>query len=210
MTERLNWTEISAAIGDFGTVDANLSPSPFSIRLYAVCYCRTFIAFISLPQTNLGDKPAIWCHFIVQETRSQRNQWLCLIWKGTVLWFHAYLQRWATDCIFLLLKGRATHRSWASVSAEAGQLAVSDNLGALVPALLEHWCILFSHVLCAQSCLTLCGTMEGSSPRSSVHGILQVRILGWVVISFSRGSAWPRDRTWVSCVSFISRWILYH
>jgi len=36
---------------------------------------------------------------------------------------------------------------------------------------------------------------------SSVHGILQTRILEWVVISFSRGSSWPRDLTQVSCNS---------
>ena len=35
-------------------------------------------------------------------------------------------------------------------------------------------------------------------PGSSVHGISQARILEWVVIPFSRGSSWPRDRTWVS------------
>ena len=36
---------------------------------------------------------------------------------------------------------------------------------------------------------------------SSVHGILQARILKWVAISFSRGSSWPRDRTQVSCIA---------
>ena len=41
---------------------------------------------------------------------------------------------------------------------------------------------------------------------SSVLGILQVRILEWVAIPFSRGSSWPRDRTWVSCTAGI----LYH
>ena len=44
-----------------------------------------------------------------------------------------------------------------------------------------------------QSCLTLCNPMDSSSPGSSVHGILQARILGWAAISFSRGSFWPRD-----------------
>ena len=36
---------------------------------------------------------------------------------------------------------------------------------------------------------------------SSVHGILQARILEWVAIPFSRGSSQPRDRTWVSCIA---------
>ena len=37
-------------------------------------------------------------------------------------------------------------------------------------------------------------------PGSSVHEILQARILEWVAISFSRESSQPKDRTWVSCV----------
>ena len=53
----------------------------------------------------------------------------------------------------------------------------------------------------AQSCPTLCNPMDCRSiPCSSVHGILQARILEWVAISFSRGSSWPRDRTWVTCI----------
>ena len=53
----------------------------------------------------------------------------------------------------------------------------------------------------AQSGLTLCDPMDYSPPGSSVHGILQVRILEWVAISFSRGSSQPRDRTRVSCIA---------
>ena len=43
--------------------------------------------------------------------------------------------------------------------------------------------------------------MDYSLPGSSVHGIFQARVLEWVAISFSRGSYWPRDRTWVSCIA---------
>ena len=50
----------------------------------------------------------------------------------------------------------------------------------------------------AQSCLPLCDPMDCSLPGTSVHGIFQARILGWVAISFSRGSSRPRDQTWVS------------
>ena len=39
-----------------------------------------------------------------------------------------------------------------------------------------------------------------SPPGFSVHGILQTRILEWVVISFTRGSSQPRDWTQVSCM----------
>ena len=64
----------------------------------------------------------------------------------------------------------------------------------------------YCHVLCAcmrakllQSCLTLCNRMRCSPPTSSVHGVLQARILEWVAVSFSRGSSQPRDKTRVSC-----------
>ena len=46
--------------------------------------------------------------------------------------------------------------------------------------------------VCAKS---LCNAMDHSLLGSSVHGILQARILEWVAISFSRGSSWPRDGT---------------
>ena len=49
----------------------------------------------------------------------------------------------------------------------------------------------------AQSRLTLLRPHEFSPPGSSVHGILQARILAWVAISSSRGSSRPRDRTCV-------------
>ena len=45
---------------------------------------------------------------------------------------------------------------------------------------------------------------------SSVHGILQARILQWVAISCSRGSSWPRYETHFFWVSSIGKWILYH
>ena len=66
-------------------------------------------------------------------------------------------------------------------------------------AVLKFLCV------CLQSCLTLCGPMDCSSPSSPVHGVSQARILEWVAISFSRESSWPRDWTCISCVSCISR-----
>ena len=56
--------------------------------------------------------------------------------------------------------------------------------------------IVISAICCglvAQLCLTLCDPVECSLACFSVHGILQTRILGWVAISFSRGSSQPRD-----------------
>ena len=42
-------------------------------------------------------------------------------------------------------------------------------------------------VLVTQLCLTLCNPMDCSPPGSSVHEVLQTRILEWVAIPFSRG-----------------------
>ena len=53
----------------------------------------------------------------------------------------------------------------------------------------------------AQSCLTLCNPMDSILPGSSVHEILQTRVLECMAISFSRVSSWPRDRTWVSHIA---------
>ena len=43
--------------------------------------------------------------------------------------------------------------------------------------------------------------MDCGQPGSSVLGIFQARILEWVATSFSRGSSWPRDRTWISHIT---------
>ena len=50
----------------------------------------------------------------------------------------------------------------------------------------------------AQSCPTLCDPVGCRTPISSVHGILQARILEWIAMPSSRGSSQPRDRTQVS------------
>ena len=66
---------------------------------------------------------------------------------------------------------------------------------------------LFLFLVVAKSYQTLCDPRNCSPPGGSVHGISQARALEWVAISCSRASSRPRD--W-SCVSCISRCILYH
>ena len=63
-------------------------------------------------------------------------------------------------------------------------------------------------VLVIQSCPILCDPMDCSLPGSSVHGMLQVRILEWVAIPFSKRSFQPWDWTWVSCIAgkFFTVW----
>ena len=60
-----------------------------------------------------------------------------------------------------------------------------------------------------QSCLTLCNPIDCSPQGSSVHEILQSRILEWVAIPSSRGSR-HSDQTCISNVSYIDSWVLHH
>ena len=56
------------------------------------------------------------------------------------------------------------------------------------------------HAKLLQSYLTLCDPTDCSLPGSSVHGILQTRILEWAAMPSSRGSSRPSDGTRVSCL----------
>ena len=81
-------------------------------------------------------------------------------------------------------------------------------------AVQKGWAELCACVLCMLSffsCVWLFVTVWTiAPPGSSVHGILQARILEWVAMPSSRGSSQPRDRTSISYVSCIGRWVLYH
>ena len=59
-------------------------------------------------------------------------------------------------------------------------------------------------------CPTLCNPVDCIPPGSSVHGVLQARILEWFAMLSSKVSSRPRDQTHVSYVSCIGRWVLYH
>ena len=53
------------------------------------------------------------------------------------------------------------------------------------------------HAKSLQSCLPLCDPMD-CTPGSSVHGILQAKILQWIAMPFSRGSSRARGQTYHS------------
>ena len=88
-----------------------------------------------------------------------------------------------------------------SYPANVSKELVLTNLSQ--DALYFSFISLITHCCCsvAQLCLTVCDPMDYSLPRSSIHGILQARVLEWVAISFSRGSSRPRDWTWVSRIA---------
>ena len=76
-------------------------------------------------------------------------------------------------------------------------------------SLLEERIVIIFISALPQSCLTLCHPVDCSPPGSSVHGILQARILEWVATPSSRGSSEPRDQNYVSYMPYIGRQVLY-
>ena len=66
------------------------------------------------------------------------------------------------------------------------------------PKFHRSWCVCAQSL---QSCLTLCDPVAWPMTVSSVHEILQARILEWVAVPPSRGSSPPRDWTCVSCIA---------
>ena len=82
-------------------------------------------------------------------------------------------------------------------SPEGYPTPLSNSLLPFQVAVRPSTHLLFGHVrvLAPQLYLTVGHPMGCSPPGSSVHGILQARMLEWVAIPFSRGSFWPRDWT---------------
>ena len=75
--------------------------------------------------------------------------------------------------------------SLASLPRKRGKLPCAVKLLQKLETTRNLDLVLKVKVLAAQLCLTLCDPMDCSPPGSSVHGILQTRILEWVAISFS-------------------------
>ena len=63
------------------------------------------------------------------------------------------------------------------------------------------------HTKLLHLCPILCDSMDCNQPGSSVHLIIQARILQWVSMPSSRGSSRPWGETCISCVG---RHVLYH
>ena len=66
---------------------------------------------------------------------------------------------------------------------------------------MENVVVFLSFGACMLNHFTLCDPVDCSLPGSSVHGILQARILEWVVMPSSRGSSQPRDQTHISYIT---------
>ena len=92
---------------------------------------------------------------------------------------------------------------WGAVGGRNQQSTTQPPLSSSSPSLnIRGYCVCVCVCVWSLWCVWFfANPMDCSPPGSSVHGISQVRILEWVVISYSRGSSWLRDQTHVSCVS---------
>ena len=98
-----------------------------------------------------------------------------------------YCERWRSSCV--QMETEAASREWVE-RCHQPQACVRAQL--------------------LQSCPTLCDPVDRSPPDSSVHGLLQARILEWVAIASSRVCSQPRDWTCVCYIFCIGRQVLYH
>ena len=98
---------------------------------------------------------------------------------------------------------------WILYQLELSRKPICDNTIFTCSHILRFWGIVLQHIflschaLCAQSCPVLCDPMNCTLSGSSVQGIFQARILECFVISSSRVSFRPRNRTSISCISCI-------
>ena len=110
----------------------------------------------------------------------------------------SFLKRKPLSDLHLLFSYRQT---WTWTVAHEQDLTLCFSVFCLFLLFLLSDILLL--MLCAkslQSCLTLCNLMDCSPPGSSVHWILQARLLEWIAIFSSSGSSQPRGRTGISCI----------
>ena len=88
-----------------------------------------------------------------------------------------------------------------SLSVPRGAHLISNNIPTS-RVLTHNACV---HAKSLQSWPTLCDPMDRSPPGSSVHGILQTRVLEWVAVPSSRGSSGPRGQIHVSHICCIGK-----
>ena len=97
--------------------------------------------------------------------------------------------KWILYC--LSHQGKPKHSGLDSLSLLQGIFLTQESNHVLLPWRQSLYQLSYqeSPVLVAQSCPTLCDLMDCSLPGSSIHGILQTRILEWIAIHFFRESS---------------------
>ena len=166
----------------------------------------------------------MFLHFLYSGKNGWKASVTCIFMLISILW-HPTLAVLSSSCSFShylqKISNFISYRvSYANATSDLSSTA-SHSLYPKGILVLQAWiCFTFScttyEILCAFvlshfSCITtLCDPMDCSPPGSSVHRILQARILEWVTMPSARGSFQPRGQTHISQVSCISKQVLCH
>ena len=127
------------------------------------------------------------------------------------IYFNLSMIKIQSDVIFLHISYLCTGPHHTSIYNLETRICSDTNYAWLVPNLTPAAAAAMAGTAKSlQLCLTLCNPVDWSLPSSSVHGILQVRVLEWVAMPSSRVSSQSRDRTWTAYVSCIGRKVLYY
>ena len=151
------------------------------VAMYGPGLTGTHVMFHQL----IGDSYVMLFKICPTDGFKRRTAW----WKSD-RWHYVPISTSSSDIITMGAKDRSDH---TLVLFIVGNADPSPSLSPL-------WHFWLLAVLVTQLCLALCDPMDCSPPSSSVHGMLQARILEWVATS-SRGSSQPRDQTHISCIS---------
>ena len=134
---------------------------------------------------------------ILQSASSSKNLQLCGAGFSTAL--HLYCMH--SKCHPFIWPKLSSHKSW---SPNSYLTLTSHHSSLLCPSTFCFCLPWFVHLFLALSVCSFASDslryVDCSPPGSSVHGILQTRMLEWVVILFFSGSSWPRNQTHISCI----------
>ena len=171
--------------------------------------------------------------FAIEQSRTQINRYVLLIWKIKDKKFAQNLPReWASQVACdkeSACQGRrhgfhlwVRKIPWRRTGQSTLVFLPGESHGQRSLVGCSPWsCKRVGHDLATEQeacvCMLVASVMSDSlwphglsPPGPSVYGILQARILEWVSLSSSRGSSWPRDEIHLSYVSCIGIWVLYH
>ena len=141
------------------------------------------------------------------------NVLICLVIKTfPSIWFYTWVNqlvkepRLRSEKAETVLSAWETRHAFVSASEKYGRRDMGLTGWSLTWKVFHGVCVCVQSL---QSCLTLCDPMDCSPPGSSVHVLLQARILEQVAMLSSGGSSLLRDWTQVFCISYTSRQVLY-
>ena len=170
------------------------------------------ISFVSpLTRPPFRDKTLIWFF----------NLWLFL--PALELHINETILLWLCLLLFSILFVRLIHFAERFLLDYHCTVSHCENAGSYSGRTIIRWYLtiwtsgdgqwvasVFCLLASLQLCPILCNPMDCSPPGFSGHGVLQARILEWVVIAYCRGSSQPRDQTHISRIFWIGKWVLYH